>query len=148
MQYVLGRYCFLADATIGEGAILRNPTIKVMSDHDHAEGFVGRVHGVGSRRSGRGWEDIGLTAHSADVWGVAAAGAFAVKGVDSSGLESGDGIFDEAALVQRVGVDGNLHVHVIRDREAAIDRTRRRTPVLMKLETARASLDLLNETLR
>src|SRR4029077_11132694 len=99
MQEVLCRNCFLADAALGEGKILRNPTIKVMSDHDHVERFVGRIHGVGSRRTCRSWKDIGLTAHFDDVRSMPATGAFGVKGVYRSALESCDRIFDKTALV-------------------------------------------------
>ena len=53
-----------------------------------------------------------------------------------------------AALVQRVGVDEDLHIHVIRDGEAAIDGDGGRTPVLMKLQAACPGLDLLYETRR
>src|SRR5260221_5553129 len=76
-----------------------------------------------------------------------AAGAFGMKGVNGSALEGRDCIFDKPALVQRVGVNGNLHIHLIRDREAAIDGGWGSAPVFMKLEPAGAGLDLLNETL-
>ena len=45
-------------------------------------------------------------------------------------------------------MDENLHIHVIRDGEAAIDGGGGRTPVFMKLEAARAGLDLLDEARR
>src|SRR5580704_4220783 len=79
---------------------------------------------------------------------MSAASALGVKGVDGPALEGGDGIFDETALVQRVGVDGNLHIQVVRDREATIDGGRGRTPVFVELQAASASLDLLNKTRR
>ena len=46
-------------------------------------------------------------------------------------------------LVERVGVDHHLHVVVVGDREAAVDRGRRRAPVLVQLERAGAALDHL-----
>src|SRR5262245_17313097 len=115
MQNVLCRYCFFADTALGKGDILRNTTIEVMSNHDHVEGFLGRIHCVRPRRSRRSWEDICLTAHFDDVRGMPATGTFGVKGVNGSALEGCDSILDKTALVQRVGMDGNLHVHVIRD---------------------------------
>ena len=42
------------------------------------------------------------------------------------------------ALVQRVGVDHHLHVHRVGDRQAAVDRRRRRAPVLVQLQRAGA----------
>src|SRR4029077_3343970 len=75
----------------------------------------------------------------------AATGSFGVKGVNRSSLEGGDCILDKDAFVQRVRVDKNLDIHVIRHREGAIDGGRGRTPVFMKLEAACTGLDLLNE---
>src|SRR5262245_28972584 len=146
MQNVLGRYCFLANAALGERNILRNASVQVMGDHDHVEGFFSCIHRVGSGRSCRSWEDICLTAHLHDVRSMSAACAFGVKTVNGSAFEGSDGIFDKAALVQRVSVDSDLHIHVIGDREAAVDGGRGRAPVLMKLQAACSGLDLLNET--
>src|SRR5512146_2300854 len=148
MQDVLSGNCLLANTAFGEGHILRNATVKVMGNHDHIESFLGGVHGVGSCRARGRWDNLALPAHSDDVRSVPAAGAFGVKAVNSSALEGGDCIFDKAALVQRVGVDKNLHVHVIRDGEAAIDCGGRRAPVFMKFQAARAGLNLLNQTRR
>ncbi len=44
-------------------------------------------------------------------------------------------------FVQRVGVDHHLHVVFFGDRQAAIDRRRRRAPVLVQLERTGAGLD-------
>src|SRR5712692_3290231 len=41
-------------------------------------------------------------------------------------------------LIERVGVDHHLHVVVVGDRQAAVDRGRRRAPVLMQFERAGA----------
>ena len=38
---------------------------------------------------------------------MATTGAFGVEAVDGAALEGGNGVFDKAALVQRVGVDGD-----------------------------------------
>jgi hypothetical protein len=48
-------------------------------------------------------------------------------------------------LVQRVGVDVNLHVVLVGDREADVDVGRRRPPVLVQLETASARADAVDE---
>ena len=50
-----------------------------------------------------------------------AASAFGVKCVNCSALEGRDRIFDKAAFVQCVGVDKNLNIHVVRDRQATVD---------------------------
>ena len=78
-----------------------------------------------------------------DVRRVAAAGALGVIGVDGAALERRDRGFDEARFVERVGVDRHLHVHLVRHREAAVDRRRRRAPVLVQLEPHGAGGDLL-----
>jgi hypothetical protein len=69
-------------------------------------GRVGLVED-GRRSTGRDLDDIGR---------MAAAGAFGVEGVDGAALEGADGVLDEAALVQRVGVEHHLHVVVVGDR--------------------------------
>ena len=71
---------------------------------------------------------------------MAAAGAFGVEGVDGAALHRRDGIFDEAALVQGVGVDHHLHVEGVGDAEAAVDRRRGGAPVLMQFQRAGAAL--------
>src|SRR5262249_40367625 len=73
-------------------------------------------------------------------------GPFAVKSMDGSALECSHGVFDKTALVQRIGVDRDLHIQVIGDRKTAIYGSRSRTPVLVKLQAARAGFDLLNKT--
>src|SRR5215510_15039682 len=98
MQNILGRYCFLANAALGEGDIFRNPTVEVMGDHDHIEGLFGRIHCVRPCRSSRRGDDISLTAHFDDVRGMPATGSFGVKRVNGSALEGCDGMFDKTAL--------------------------------------------------
>jgi hypothetical protein len=56
-------------------------------------------------------------------------------------LERRDGVLDEPALVQRVGVDHHLHVEIVGDRQTIVDRGRRGAPVLVQLHRAGASLD-------
>ena len=46
-------------------------------------------------------------------------------------------------FVERVGVDHHLHVVIVGDRQAAIDRRRRGAPILVQLERTGAGLDLL-----
>ena len=48
-------------------------------------------------------------------------------------------------LVQRVGVDHHLHVHVVGDRQAAVDGGGRRAPVLVQLQRAGAGLHHLHQ---
>ena len=106
------------------------------------------LHGVGPRRIGRRRQHVLQPADLDDVGRVAAARAFGVEGVDGAALERRDGVLDEAGFVERVGVDHHLHVVVVGDRKAAVDRRRRRAPVLVQLERAGAGLDHLLERRR
>src|SRR5262249_42633105 len=94
----------------------------------------------------RSWQHVGLAAHFDDVRCMPTAGTFGMKGVNGSPLEGRDGRFHKAALVQRVGVDCYLHIHVVGDGKATIDGGGSGAPVLMKLQPPRSGLDLLDET--
>src|SRR6266853_2307968 len=146
MQNILRRDGFLANPALGEGDIFRNSWIVVMGDHHHIEGLIKRIYCVWSRWSRRGWNDVWFAADLDNVRGVSAARPFRVKCVNGSALECGDRIFDETAFVERVCMDKNLHVHVVRNRQTAVNGRGCCTPVLMKLEAACPSLDLLNKT--
>src|SRR3989440_9250377 len=93
---------------------------------------------------GRG-QAVRLAAGADDVGGVAAARALGVVGVDRPASEGADRVLDEPRLVERVGVDRDLHVVLVCDRERTVDRGRRRPPVLVELEPDRARGNLLAE---
>ena len=59
---------------------------------------------------------------------MAATGAFGVKGVNGAALEGGDGVLDEAALVERVGVDHDLYIVIVGNGQAVVYGGRRRAP--------------------
>src|SRR5580698_6940764 len=145
MQNVFGRNGFLANPALGECEIFRNSRIEVMGDHHHIEGLVKSIYGVWSRWSCRRWNDVWLTADLDDVRRMSASRSFGVKAVNRSPLEGGDCILDEAAFVELVCMDQNLNIHVICNRQTAINCGGRRTPVFMKLERACSGLNLLNE---
>src|SRR5215471_1618974 len=148
MQNVFGGNGFLANSTLGKRKIFRNPRIEVMRDHHHIEGLIEGIYRIGSSWSRGRWNDVWFAAHLDDVRGMSAACPFRVKGVNGSALEGCNCILDETALVERVGMDKNLHVHVICDRQAVINGRGCCAPVLMKLEAACPGLDLLNEAPR
>ena len=91
--------------------------IEVVADHDHVEQLGLRVDAVRQRRVGRAGQDVVLADDLEDVRGVTAAGAFGVVGVDRPAFEGGDRVLDVAGLVERVGVDGDLDVHIVGDRQ-------------------------------
>src|SRR5438105_9761530 len=57
-----------------------------------------------------------------DVGSMAAAGAFGVIGVDRPAADGRDGVFEEAGLVERVGMDGDLHVEAVGYIQASANR--------------------------
>ena len=77
-----------------------------------------------------------------------AARALGVEGVDGAALEGGDGVFDEAALIERVGVDHHLHVKPIRHGQAAIDGGGRGAPILVQFQAGGTGADHLLQCLR
>ena len=148
MQNILGGDRLLADAAFGEGEILGDRRVEMMAHHQHVEMLVDRVPGEGPRRIGRRRQHVLEARDLDDVRRMAAAGAFGVEGVDGAALERLDRVLDEAGFVERVGVDHHLHVVIVGDRQAAIDRGRRRAPILVQLQRAGAGLDHLLERRR
>ena len=131
MQDVFSRDGLLADAAFGKGDVFGDRRRQVMADHQHVQMLGDGVDRVGSRWVGRSRDDVGILADLDDVGGMAAAGTFGVEGVDGAALECGDRVLDEAALVQRVGMDRHLDVIGVGDRETGVNGSRRRAPVLV-----------------
>ena len=102
----------------------------------------------GLRRVGRARQDVRFAAHADDVGRVPSARAFRVIGVDCPPLECRDRIVDEAGLVQRVGVNRDLHIVLVGDAQTAVDGGGSRTPVLVELQTHRACADLFVQPFR
>src|SRR6202030_4845767 len=55
---------------------------------------------------------------------------------------------DKTRFVERVGVDRNRNVQLLRDAEAGVDRSRGRSPILVKFQSAGAALDHLDQRAR
>jgi hypothetical protein len=96
--------------------------------------LVDGVDRVGARRVVRGGQHVGLAARADDVRRVAAAGALGVVRVDRAALERGQRVLEEARLVERVGVDGHLHVERVGHGKAGADGVGRRAPRLVELD--------------
>ena len=116
VQDVLGGDRLAADAALGERDVLGDVRVEVVADHQHVEVLVERVDRERPRRVRRAREHVRLAADADDVRRVAAAGALGVVRVDRAALERGDRVVDVARLVQRVGVDRDLHVVAARRR--------------------------------
>ena len=66
--------------------------------------------------------------------------------MNGASLEGRDGPFNERGFVQGVGMDGDLDIMLVRNREAAVDGRRGGTPILVEFETNRPGLDLIFQT--
>ena len=74
---------------------------------------------------------------------MAAARALGVKRADAASADCGDGVLHKARFVQRVRMDGYLHVVLVGHIEAVADGRGRGAPVFVQLEPDGASVDLL-----
>ena len=45
---------------------------------------------------------------------MAATGTFGMEGLDGAAANGLDGFLDKAAFIQRIGMDGDLNIHLIR----------------------------------
>ncbi len=116
------------DAAFGEREILGHRRVEVMADHQHVEVLVERVDGVRPRRVGGTRQHVGMGGDRDDVGRVPAAGALGVIRVDRPPFDGGEGVLDEAHLVEGVGVDVHLDAGLVGDGEARVDCRGRRTP--------------------
>ena len=144
VQHRFGRDRLRAHPALGEGDIFRHLRIEVMADHHHIQQLGDRVDGIGQGRIGRRGKCPRLAGDLDDVRRVSAAGAFGVIRVDGAAVDGADRVFDEAGLIQRVGVDADLHIVLIGHVQRAVDDSRRGAVVLMVLETAGTRFDLLD----
>jgi hypothetical protein len=65
-----------------------------------------------------------------------------VVGVDAPSGDRGEGVADEAGLVEGVGVDGDLDAGAVGGGERGVDGGRGGTPVLVQFEADGAAADL------
>ena len=78
---------------------------------------------------------------------MATARAFGVISVDHPTAHRRDRRLDESTLVQCVGMNSDLNIHLIGDAQTSVDRLRCGPPVLMEFETDRTRFDLLAQGL-
>src|SRR5215467_14117778 len=115
MQNILRRDGLFANPALGERKVFRDFRIEVMRDHHHIEGLIKGIYRIRSSWSRGRWNDVWFAAHLDDVRGMSATRSFRVKRVNGSALEGRDCVLDETAFVERVGLDKDLHVHVLSD---------------------------------
>ena len=126
-----------ANPALGERHVLGHVGVEVMAHHQHVEVLVQRVDREGPRRVRRARQHVRLAADLDDVRRVSTARPFGVIRVNRPPLERRDRVVHVAGLVQRVGVDRDLHVEPLRLGQAAVDRRRRRAPVFVQLQPDR-----------
>ena len=91
---------------------------------------------------------LAFPAHADDVRRVPATRAFGMERVDRASLERADGIFHETAFVQRVRMNGNLHIEFVRHAQAAVDGSGRRAPILVQFQARRPRRGLARAMVR
>jgi hypothetical protein len=148
MQHVFCSNGLGPDPALGEGDILGNGRIEVMTNHGHVEMFVERIDRVGVGRIGRRRQTVHLAGDANDVGCVATARAFRVIHVNGTAADRLERVLDKAGFIERVGVDLHLKVVIVGDAQTRIDRRRHRTPVLVQLEAHDAGLELLHHRRR
>ena len=115
MQDVFGGDRLPADAALREGDVLGDRRSRWWHTISMSRCSSSVLTREGPRRVGRARQHIGQAGDADDVRRMAAAGTLGVKGMDRAALEGGDRVFDEARLVQRVGMDRDLHVELVGD---------------------------------
>ncbi len=79
---------------------------------------------------------------------MAAAGALGVIGVNRAALERLDRFLDETGFVERVGVNSDLHIELVGDAEAGVDRGGRSAPIFVEFQADGAGQHLVAQRLR
>jgi hypothetical protein len=143
VQDVFGGDGLLADAAFGKGQVFGNAGIEVVAHHEHVHMLVQRVVRVGHGGVGGRWQKVVLTHHAQDVGRVPAARAFGVEGADAAPAHGGNGVLHKARFIERVAVDGDLRVGLVRHIQAVADGRGRGAPVFVQLEANGARVDLL-----
>ena len=148
VQDILGRNGFAANARLGKRHILGNGRVEVMAHHQHVEMLVDRVDGEGHRRIRRRWEHIRLAAGLDDVGRMSATGTLGVKRADGAPANRLQRGFDKPSLVDRVRMDRDLHIVLVRDRKTVVDCGGCGAPVFVQFQAIGTRLDLLHERAR
>ena len=146
VQHVFRSDGFRTNAAFSEGSVGRNSWVQVVAHADHVEQLSLCVHAEWQAGVGRRRQHVHEAGCTDDVRSVTATATFRVECVDCTTFESGNGVFHIAGFVQRVGVDGNLHIVFVGYAQAGTNRVGSCTPVFVDLECANAGFDLLNQS--
>ena len=119
--------------------------VQVVADHEHVEVLVEGVHGVRPGRVRAAGQHVRVPGDGDDVRRVTASGTLRVVRVDAPAGDRGQGVLDEAGLVEGVAVQRHGDPVLPGHRQRGVDRRRGRAPVLVQLEAARAGPQLLDQ---
>ena len=145
VQQVLGGDRRRPDPALGEGEVLRDGAVQVVADHEHVEVLVEGVHRVRPGRVRAAGQHVRVPGDGDDVRRVTASGTLRVVRVDAPAGDRGEGVLDEAGLVEGVAVQRHRDPVLPGHRQRGVDRRRGRAPVLVQLEAARAGPQLLDQ---
>ena len=93
----------------------------MVAHHEHIKMLGNRIDGVWPGRVGRRGQDIGQRGDADDIRSVPPTCSFRMIRVDRPTGYSGNGIFDKTSFINGIGMNGDLHVVPVSDRQTAID---------------------------
>src|ERR1700730_15412367 len=106
------------------------------------------IESVGSirpRRIRTRRQHVRQAADTYDIRCMATTGSLCMERMDSASLERGNGALDKSRLIERVSVKCDLHVQLVGDRHATVDRGGSSTPMLVKLQPTGTRVDHFHE---
>ena len=145
MQHVLCRNGFRPNAAVRKGDVLGIGFVEVVADHQHIQMLIDGVARIRHGRISRGRQNVIVRRCADNVRCMTAARALGVIGVNRAPVKGVYRVLNTAGFVERVRVNGNLHIVPLRDRQTAVDGGRRAAPILVQLESGGTGLDLLGE---
>ena len=145
MQHVFSSNRFRTDTAFSKSSVRRDSRVQVVAHADHVKQLGLGVHTKGQAGVGRRRQHVHEAGCTNDVRCVTTAATFRVECVDGTAFKRSDGVFHIARLIQRVGVDGHLHIVLVGNAQAGTNGVGCSTPVFVDLECAHASFELLNQ---
>ncbi len=108
--------------------------VQVMAYHQHVQMFIDGIYRVRAGGIGRCRQYIREGGCADNIRRMAPTGAFCVEGMYYAAVDGLECIFQEAGFIQRIRVDGNLHVQFIGYFQGSIYYGRRSAPVFMNFQ--------------
>ena len=115
--------------------------VQAVRGEDHLVVLVERVAPEGQGRVGGRADHVGHAGQLQHVGHVPTAATLDVEGVDGAAVQHAQRVVDRQALVEPVGVQGDLDVVLLGDVQRRVEGAGVGAHVLVHLEPARAALD-------